>query len=71
LPPPQRQPHPPRLSQAEASPAQPASLPLLLLAEANTDNFFKSLTEPQCGHGVPFQLLERTRISLSLSHFAQ
>jgi hypothetical protein len=31
------------------------------------DNFF----EPQCGHAVPFQSLERTRISLSRSHFSQ
>ncbi len=39
--------------------------------DANTDNFFVSLVEPQCGHAVPFQSLERTRISLSFSHFPQ
>jgi hypothetical protein len=41
------------------------------LAEANTENFLASLVEPQFGHFVPFQSLERTRISLSFSHFAQ
>jgi len=30
------------------------------------DNFF----DPQCGQAVPFQALERTRISLSRSHFS-
>jgi hypothetical protein len=41
------------------------------LAEANTENFLASFVEPQFGHFVPFQSLERTRISLSLSHFSQ
>lgn len=41
------------------------------LAEANTDSFFTSLVEPQCGHFVPFQALDRTRISLSRSQFPQ
>jgi hypothetical protein len=39
--------------------------------EANTDSFFSSFIEPQCGHFAPFHLLERTRISLSRSHFSQ
>jgi hypothetical protein len=41
------------------------------VVEANTENFFFSFGEPQCGHLVPFDLLERTRISLSRSHFSQ
>jgi len=41
------------------------------LAEANSENFFDIFVEPQCGHFVPFQLLERTRISLSRAHFSQ
>jgi len=51
---------------AQASPA-PAEAP----AEANTDSFFSSLAEPQCGHFVPFHRLERTRISLSRSQLSQ
>jgi hypothetical protein len=51
--------------QVGASPLPPA------VADANTDNLLASFAEPQCGHFVPFQLLERTRISLSLSHFSQ
>jgi len=39
--------------------------------EANTDNFFESLSDPQCGHWVPSQWLERTSTSLSFSHFSQ
>ena len=41
------------------------------VADANTENFFSSFVEPQCGHFVPSQLLERTSISLSFSHFPQ
>jgi hypothetical protein len=41
------------------------------LAEAKVENFLDSFFEPQCGHSAPFQLLERTRISLSRSHFSQ
>jgi hypothetical protein len=33
--------------------------------EAKTDNILESFAEPQCGHLVPFHLLERTNISLS------
>jgi hypothetical protein len=39
--------------------------------EAKTESLLESLLEPQCGHLVPFQALERTRISLSRSHFSQ
>jgi hypothetical protein len=38
---------------------------------ANVENFFEILDEPQCGHFVPFQSDERTRISESCSHRAQ
>jgi hypothetical protein len=50
----------------EGSPA-----PLPEPEDANTENFFANLTEPQWGHSAPSQLLERTRISLSFSHFWQ
>jgi hypothetical protein len=50
---------------AGAAPAEPA------VADANVENFFASFVEPQCGHFVPSQLLERTSISLSRSHFPQ
>ena len=49
--------------------SDPPPLPPAL--EANTENFLDSFVEPQCGHLVPSQLLERTRSSLSFSHFAQ
>ena len=48
-----------------------ASPPPSALADAKTENFFASFLEPQCGHLVPLQSLERTRTSLSLSHFSQ
>ena len=41
------------------------------LVEAKTENFLASFVEPQFGHFVPCQSLERTRISLSFSHFSQ
>jgi hypothetical protein len=47
------------------------ALPLPAIADAKVENFFASLLEPQCGHFVPSQLLERTRISLSRWHFPQ
>jgi|GEM_PF-3528986 len=47
------------------------ALPVLAVEEAKVENFFASRVEPQCGHFVPSQLLERTRISLSRSHFPQ
>jgi hypothetical protein len=39
--------------------------------EANTESFFASLVEPQCGHFVPVQSLERANTSLSWLHFLQ
>jgi hypothetical protein len=41
------------------------------VAEAKVENFLDSFSEPQCGHFVPCQSLDRTRISLSFSHLAQ
>jgi hypothetical protein len=48
-----------------------AVVPVPAVAEANTENFLASFFEPQCGQTEPFQSLERTRISLSRSHFSQ
>jgi len=48
-----------------------ASFPPPELAEAKTENFLDNFFDPQCGQAVPFQALERTRISLSRSHFPQ
>jgi len=41
------------------------------VAEAKMENFLDNFFDPQCGQAVPFQALERTRISLSRSHFSQ
>jgi hypothetical protein len=41
------------------------------LFEANTESFFASFVEPQCGHRVPSHLLDRTSTSLSRLHFVQ
>lgn len=49
--------------------ASPLSLPPV--EEAKTENFLESRVEPQFGHRVPFQSLERTRTSLSFSHWPQ
>jgi len=65
LPAPQAQPEqPPLLREEEGAGLLPA------VAEANTESFLESFAEPQWGHRAPFQLLERTRISLSRSHFS-
>jgi len=62
----------PQLPHPPPPPALPADLLLLLSAfDAKVENFFASLAEPQWGHFVPFQSLERTRISLSRSHLSQ
>jgi len=39
--------------------------------DANVENFFSNRADPQCGHFVPFQSLDRTNTSLSRSHFPQ
>ena len=70
-PPPQQRPHdfgvpvhsPPPADAAEAVAPPPD--------EANTESFFSRRVEPQCGQRVPFQSLERTSTSLSVSHAAQ
>lgn len=38
---------------------------------AKVEKFLLNFVEPQCGHFVPSQSLERTRISLSRSHLPQ
>jgi hypothetical protein len=45
--------------------AQAGADSLAATLEAKTDSFFSSLVEPQWGQDVPFQRVERTRISLS------
>jgi hypothetical protein len=59
----------PHFPQARGVPEQDGSAPAV--AEAKVENFFESLAEPHRGHLVPFQSFERTRISLSDSHFSQ
>lgn len=53
------------LQDCGAGPAAPA------VAAAKVENFLDNFSEPQCGHFVPCQSLERTRISLSCSHLPQ
>jgi hypothetical protein len=59
----------PHMPQEPGVPVQEGSSPLTL--EANTESFFASFVEPQCGHWVPSQRVERTSISLSFSQPAQ
>jgi hypothetical protein len=61
----------PHMPQEWGFPVQEGSEAPSAAPEANTENFLASLGEPQCGHFVPDQSLERTRTSLSLSHFPQ
>ncbi len=62
-PPPQQWPPPEDFAGALAVAGVPAA--------AKVENFLSSFAEPQCGHLVPFQFEERTRISLSFPHFSQ
>jgi hypothetical protein len=39
--------------------------------EAKTEKLFDNFVEPQCGHLVPFQRLDRTNNSLSFRHLPQ
>lgn len=64
--PPRPQPQPPEGFAPQLGDFAAASPP----ADANTENFLASFPEPQWGHFVPCQSLERTRISLSRSHSA-
>jgi hypothetical protein len=59
------------MPQELGTPLQDGAAPSPLTLDAKVENFFASFVEPQCGHFVPSQLLERTRISLSCSHFPQ
>jgi hypothetical protein len=59
------------MPQEPGLPLQEASAFSPPVLDANTESFFVSLVEPQCGHLVPSQALDRTSISLSFSHFAQ
>jgi hypothetical protein len=52
-------------------PLQDGASPPPAGAEAKVENFFASFFEPQCGHFVPFQSVERTSNSLSLSQASQ
>jgi hypothetical protein len=52
-------------------PEQDASGALSPPLDANTENFLFSFVEPQCGHLVPSQSLERTSTSLSFSQLPQ
>jgi hypothetical protein len=64
----------PHIPQEVGVPVQPGAGSGLLLpavVEAKVENFFANLVEPQWGHFVPSQWPERTRISLSRSHFPQ
>lgn len=63
----------PHIPQELGTPLQEAGARLVVpaVAEAKVENFFASFAEPQCGHFVPSRSLERTRISVSCSHFAQ
>jgi hypothetical protein len=61
----------PHIPQEPGLPEQEGSAPPSALEDANTESFFVKATDPQCGHFVPFQSLERTSTSLSFSHFAQ
>jgi hypothetical protein len=67
--PPPQQPPPPPQPPLRAISHIGASLPPVL--EAKVENFLESFVEPQCGHLVPFQSLDRIRISASFSHFSQ
>jgi hypothetical protein len=61
----------PHMPQEPGLPVQDGSEPEPAMLEAKTESFFDSLAEPQCGHGVPSHLLERTSTSLSFPHFPQ
>ncbi len=46
--------------------------PVAATEDANTESFFSSFFEPQCGQAaVPFQFEDRTSVSKLFSHFWQ
>ncbi len=61
----------PHNPQERGVPVQAGSAPAPPALDAKTESFFASLVEPQCGHWVPSQRVERTRISLSFRHWSQ
>jgi hypothetical protein len=60
----------PHFPQEVGTPLQESALEPAM-AEAKEENFFWILADPQRGHLVPFQSLDRNRISLSASHLSQ
>jgi hypothetical protein len=59
------------MSQELGLPLQTGASSLPRELEAKTESFFASRVEPQCGHGVPSHLVERTSTSLSRLQSAQ
>jgi hypothetical protein len=59
------------MPQEPGFPLQDGSAPPSAAPDENTESFFVNLGEPQCGHFVPVQSLERTSSSLSCSHRTQ
>jgi hypothetical protein len=52
-------------------PEQPGALSWPAALEAKTESFFCNFAEPQRGHFVPFQSVERTSTSLSRRQSSQ
>ena len=61
----------PHKPQERGCPVQAGSAGSPATLEAKTESFFTSRVDPQRGHSVPSQLLERTRTSLSAPHLSQ
>jgi hypothetical protein len=53
------------MPQERGLPVQAGALSSAPPLEAKTESFFSNFTEPQRGHFVPFQSVERTSTSLS------
>ena len=61
----------PHMPQERGFPEHDGAAASLATLEAKTESFLESFFEPHVGQGVPSQLLDRTRISLSAPHFSQ
>lgn len=61
----------PHIPQERGVPEHVGDAASLATLEAKTESFLESFFEPHFGQGVPSQLLERTRISLSALHLPQ
>jgi hypothetical protein len=61
----------PHIPQERGVPVHEGAVASEATLDANTESFLESFLEPHFGQGVPSQLLERTRISLSAPHFSQ